>query len=99
MKVCGSIAYVSQQAFIINASIIENVTFGKDFNRELFDEAIEQSEMTEVRIVVWRGANCVCEPQYVYMILPNFLLLNVLTSLFLPPSRTFDNFPTAKGQR
>ncbi|GMI10781.1 hypothetical protein TrVE_jg12891 [Triparma verrucosa] len=47
VKVVGSIAYVSQQAFIINASIIDNITFGKEFNWELFDEAIEQSEMVE----------------------------------------------------
>ncbi|KAF9334675.1 hypothetical protein BG006_001715, partial [Podila minutissima] len=36
-KICGSVAYVPQQAWIVNASVRENITFGKAFDKERYD--------------------------------------------------------------
>lgn len=37
----GSIAYVSQQAWIQNATLRDNITFGKEFNKALYERIIE----------------------------------------------------------
>jgi len=39
----GSIAYVEQEPFILPGSIKENILFGKVFDQELFDFALEAS--------------------------------------------------------
>lgn len=38
--VCGSLAYVAQQAWIQNASLRNNVVFGKAFNQDRYNEVI-----------------------------------------------------------
>ncbi|KAF9428224.1 hypothetical protein BGZ94_003045, partial [Podila epigama] len=42
-KVWGSIAYVPQQAWIINASIRDNIVFGKPFDQERYDHILYAS--------------------------------------------------------
>lgn len=37
----GSIAYVSQQAWIQNATLQDNILFGKPLNRKLYDQIVE----------------------------------------------------------
>lgn len=37
----GSVAYVSQQAWIQNATLRENILFGKPFNLKLYNKVIE----------------------------------------------------------
>ncbi|XP_018568582.1 multidrug resistance-associated protein 1-like [Anoplophora glabripennis] len=37
----GSIAYVSQQAWIQNATLKDNILFGKEFHKELYNKVIE----------------------------------------------------------
>ncbi|KAI4461008.1 atp-binding cassette sub-family c [Holotrichia oblita] len=37
----GSIAYVSQQAWIQNATLQDNILFGKSLNRKLYDQIVE----------------------------------------------------------
>ncbi|KFH67873.1 hypothetical protein MVEG_06604 [Podila verticillata NRRL 6337] len=39
-KICGSVAYVPQQAWIVNASVRDNITFGKDFDKERYDHIL-----------------------------------------------------------
>ncbi|KAF9367840.1 hypothetical protein CPB97_005259, partial [Podila verticillata] len=39
-KIYGSVAYVPQQAWIINASVRDNITFGKDFDKERYDHIL-----------------------------------------------------------
>ena len=41
MDVCGSIAYVEQEPFIITGSVEENITFGVEYNHSQFTKAIE----------------------------------------------------------
>ena len=45
----GSVALVSQQAFIVNDTIESNVTFGLPFDRDKFNRAIKVRIMDEVR--------------------------------------------------
>ncbi|KAF9435261.1 hypothetical protein BGZ76_006616 [Entomortierella beljakovae] len=40
VKVFGSIAYVPQQAWIINASIRDNIVFGKKFDQDKYDSVL-----------------------------------------------------------
>ncbi|XP_060530036.1 multidrug resistance-associated protein 1-like isoform X5 [Cylas formicarius] len=42
----GSIAYVSQQAWIQNATLKDNILFGKDYDKKLYDEIIEGCALT-----------------------------------------------------
>ncbi|KAK5580209.1 hypothetical protein RB653_000222 [Dictyostelium firmibasis] len=37
LRVVGSIAYVSQSAWIMNASLKDNILFGKEYNKERYD--------------------------------------------------------------
>jgi ABC-type transport system involved in cytochrome bd biosynthesis fused ATPase/permease subunit len=39
----GTIAYVEQEPFIIQGSVKENILFGKQFNQEVFDNALKYS--------------------------------------------------------
>jgi ATP-binding cassette, subfamily C (CFTR/MRP), member 1 len=41
VKVGGKVAYAAQQAWIINATVRENVTFGADFDRARWEDALE----------------------------------------------------------
>lgn len=41
ININGQISYVSQQAWIQNATIRENVLFGKDFDEALYNKCIE----------------------------------------------------------
>ena len=40
ISVCGSIAYVPQTAWIMNATLKENITFGREWKRTLYDQII-----------------------------------------------------------
>lgn len=42
-QVGGRLAYVPQQAWIMNATLKENVLFGKPFDEQRWDEVIEVS--------------------------------------------------------
>jgi len=41
VSISGKIAYVPQTAWIMNATLKENVLFGKDFDKKLYDQIIE----------------------------------------------------------
>lgn len=41
----GSVAYVSQQAFIQNATLRDNILFGREMNHELYQQAIKVSAL------------------------------------------------------
>ena len=41
VQVSGKIAYVPQTAWIINATLRENILFGRDFEKEFYDQVIE----------------------------------------------------------
>ncbi|KAG0219753.1 hypothetical protein BGX33_001070 [Mortierella sp. NVP41] len=43
VTVYGDLAYVPQQAWIINATVRDNITFGKAFDQELYDRVIYAS--------------------------------------------------------
>ena len=43
IEINGNIAYVSQKAWIQNATVRNNILFGKDFNEEKYKEAIQYS--------------------------------------------------------
>ncbi|KAG0006554.1 Multidrug resistance-associated protein 1, partial [Podila clonocystis] len=40
VKVFGDIAYVPQQAWIINATLKDNILFGKPFDQEKYDRIV-----------------------------------------------------------
>ncbi|KAF9200744.1 hypothetical protein BGZ49_009020, partial [Haplosporangium sp. Z 27] len=46
VKVFGDLAYVPQQAWIINASVRDNIIFGKPFDQEKYDHIIYASGLT-----------------------------------------------------
>ncbi|CAF3803663.1 unnamed protein product [Adineta steineri] len=41
VNVSGTIAYVPQTAWILNATLKENILFGREFNKELYEKIIE----------------------------------------------------------
>lgn len=41
VEINGSVAYCAQQAWIQNATLRDNITFGKPFNKEKYDEIIK----------------------------------------------------------
>lgn len=43
----GSVAYVEQQAWIQNATLRDNVLFGKSFNESTYDRVIEACALTD----------------------------------------------------
>ena len=43
----GSIAYIPQEAFLINASLKENILFGKEFDQEKYEEVVKICELIE----------------------------------------------------
>ncbi|KAI1293280.1 Canalicular multispecific organic anion transporter 2 [Mortierella claussenii] len=40
VQICGSVAYVPQQAWIINASLRDNILFGKPFDQQVYDRVL-----------------------------------------------------------
>ena len=41
VKIKGSVAYVAQQAWIQNATLRENILFGKELDQDAYDKVIE----------------------------------------------------------
>ncbi|XP_046852739.1 ATP-binding cassette subfamily C member 4-like isoform X2 [Xenia sp. Carnegie-2017] len=41
VQMAGRVAYVSQQPWVFSGSIKENITFGKDFDQEKYDEVVK----------------------------------------------------------
>jgi ABC-type multidrug transport system fused ATPase/permease subunit len=41
VNINGTIAYVPQTAWILNATLKENILFGRDFNQQSYDQVIE----------------------------------------------------------
>lgn len=48
MKVHGRIAYASQQAWVYNGSVKENIIFGKDFDEVRYKEVIKVCALQRV---------------------------------------------------
>lgn len=46
VNIDGSIAYVPQQAWIQNATLQDNITFGKPFNKRFYDQVVEACALT-----------------------------------------------------
>jgi ATP-binding cassette subfamily C (CFTR/MRP) protein 1 len=46
VRVAGKVAYCAQEAFILNATVRENITFGKPFERELYDHVLHVCALT-----------------------------------------------------
>mmetsp|Transcript_13592 Transcript_13592/g.25525 ORF Transcript_13592/g.25525 Transcript_13592/m.25525 type:complete len:1381 (-) Transcript_13592:42-4184(-) len=45
INIRGSVAYASQTPFILNATVRDNILFGKEYNKELYDKVIEASNL------------------------------------------------------
>lgn len=45
VNISGTIAYVPQTAWILNATLKDNVLFGKEFNQKLYEQVIEASAL------------------------------------------------------
>ncbi len=45
VHVSGTIAYVPQTAWILNATLKDNILFGRDFNQKLYEQVIEACEL------------------------------------------------------
>jgi ABC-type multidrug transport system fused ATPase/permease subunit len=41
VRISGKIAYVPQTAWIMNATLKENILFGRDFDKKFYDQVIE----------------------------------------------------------
>lgn len=41
VNVCGRIAYVPQTSWILNATLKENILFGKEFDQDLYERVID----------------------------------------------------------
>jgi ABC-type multidrug transport system fused ATPase/permease subunit len=41
VSVSGTFAYVPQTAWILNATLKDNILFGRDFNQKLYEQVIE----------------------------------------------------------
>ena len=48
----GKIAYVPQQAWLQNATLKYNITFGKKVNKELYDKVLEVSKLLQTSITM-----------------------------------------------
>ena len=49
MTINGSIAFVSQQAWIFSASLRQNVLFGQEFKQDKYDEIVQLCALDKVR--------------------------------------------------
>ena len=41
----GSVCFMDQKRFLISGTILDNITFGKEFDQEQLDEALRYSEL------------------------------------------------------
>lgn len=48
VQMAGRVAYVSQQPWVFSGSIKENITFGKDFDQEKYDEVVKVCALKKV---------------------------------------------------
>lgn len=48
MKVRGRLAYASQQAWVYNGSVQENIIFGKDYDETRYKEVIKVCALEKV---------------------------------------------------
>ena len=44
-NICGTVSYVEQEPFIFSGTIKDNILFGKIYDEELFNEALEHSQL------------------------------------------------------
>ena len=42
----GSLAFVAQQAFILNATVRNNILFGEEYNEEFYNKVVEACALT-----------------------------------------------------
>ncbi len=45
----GRVAYVPQQAWLQNETLMNNITFGKKFNRDLYDKVVEVLDFAQIK--------------------------------------------------
>ncbi len=45
LSVSGTVAYVSQEAFIVNTTVRENIIFGKPFDMDKYKKVLETSAL------------------------------------------------------
>ncbi|CAF3899223.1 unnamed protein product [Adineta steineri] len=55
VRISGNIAYVSQTAWILNATLKENILFGKDFDKKLYDQVIEACALKQDLVMLPAG--------------------------------------------
>ena len=53
IKVDGQVAYVSQQPWVFSASVRQNITFGEDFDEEIYKTVIKAAALARVRYIMW----------------------------------------------
>ena len=53
VRTTGSIAYVAQSAWIVNATVRGNITFGKPFDQARYDAVVEATSL-EHDFKVWQ---------------------------------------------
>lgn len=46
VNVDGKVAFVPQQAWIQNATLLDNIVFGRPFNKELYNKVLEACALT-----------------------------------------------------
>ena len=46
MHLQGSLAYVAQQAFILNATVRNNILFGEEYNEDFYNRVVEACALT-----------------------------------------------------
>ena len=55
VSICGNIAYVPQTAWIMNAALKENILFGKNFDKKLYDQVIGACALKQDRDMLPAG--------------------------------------------
>jgi len=58
-SVAGSVAYVEQEPFIFSSSVKDNITFGKPFEQERFNQAIKSAQLERDMAIFTNGADTV----------------------------------------
>lgn len=56
VKVQGSVAYASQQAWVFSASVRQNITFGQPFDAVKYKRVIEAAAL--VKVSSWVPVGC-----------------------------------------
>jgi ATP-binding cassette subfamily C (CFTR/MRP) protein 1 len=64
-RVCvsGNIGYVPQTAWIMNTTLKENILFGRDFDKNLYDRVIEACALKQDLGKLKNGRHCVIKTQ------------------------------------